>query len=97
MLTDYNGNQIRLTDERLHDHIGIRHPEVLQIENAIPQALENPDFTQIDRDDDEVRLYFKRFEANWVVVAVAFKQNDAFVLTAYTTRRSPHRNAIRDS
>ena len=81
--------QIRLTDERLRDHIEAIHPDILRIENAIPRTLAAPDFTRIDSDDDEVRLYYKRFRAIWVVAAVAFKLNDAFVLTAYTTRRRP--------
>ena len=90
ILTDYNGARIRLTDERLYGHIEIRHPDALQIESAIPHTLAEPDFTRVDIDDDEVRLYYKQFRTRWVVVAVAFKQDDAFVLTAYTTRRRPH-------
>ena len=52
--TDYEGNEIRLTDERLYGHIALLHPRVLRIENAIEQTLSAPDVTRIDFDDDEV-------------------------------------------
>ena len=84
---DYEGNQIRLSDERLYGHILAEHPGILQIRNAISQTLGNPDIMRTDVDDDEVRLYYKRFQRRiWVVVVVAFKNHDAFVVTAYTTR-----------
>ena len=89
--TDYEGNQIRLTDERLYGHIALLHPRVLLIEDAIARTLAVPDVTRIDIDDDEVRLYYKQMERSWVVVAVAFKNDDAFVLTAYTAKRAPRR------
>ena len=86
---DYEGNAIRLTDERLYGHIAPLHPRVMQIDNAIPQTLASPEVIQIDADDDEARLYYKRLERTWVVVVVAFKHNDAFVITAYTMKRNP--------
>ena len=87
--TDYEGNEIRLTDERLYGHIALLHPRVLRIEDAIQQTLSAPDVTRFDFDDDEVRLYYRRLERVWIVVAVAFKNDDAFVLTAYTAKRGP--------
>ena len=89
LYTDYEGNEIRLTDERLYGHIAPFHPRVLRIENAIGQTLFAPNVTRIDFDDDEVRLYYKRLERVWIVVAVAFKSDDAFVLTAYNAKRGP--------
>ena len=86
---DYEGNEVRLTDERLYGHIALLHPRVLRIEDAIEQTLSAPDVTRIDFDDDEVRLYYRRLEGEWIVVAVAFKSDDAFVLTAYTAKRGP--------
>ena len=68
----------------------MRHPDIIRIENAIPLTLAEPDETRIDIDDDEVRLYYKRLGSSWVVVAVAFKSDDAFVLTAYTSHRRPY-------
>ena len=88
--TDFEGNQIRLSDERLYGHIISEHPGILRIRNAIPQTLSEPDLVLQDRDDDEVRLYYRRFGRGLsVVVAVAFKAEDAFVITSYTTRRIP--------
>ena len=68
----------------------MRHPDIIRIENAIPLTLAEPDETRIDIDDDEVRLYYKRLGSSWVVVAVAFKSDDAFVLKAYTSHRRPY-------
>ena len=86
--TDFEGNQIRLSDERLYGHIISEHPGILRVRNAIPHTLSEPDLVLQDRDDDEVRLYYKRFGRRLsVVVAVAFKAEDAFVITSYTTRR----------
>lgn len=87
--TDYEGNEIRLTDERLYGHIALLHPRILQIEDSVLHTLAVPDAVRIDFDDDEVRLYYKRLMDTWVVVAVAFKSDDAFVLTAYTAKRGP--------
>lgn len=86
---DHLGNSVRLTDERLYGHIAPAHPEVLRIENSISETLSNPDFVQPDMDDDEVRLHYKRFGRVWVIVAVAVKPDDAFILTAYTSTRRP--------
>ncbi len=89
VFSDYEGSEVRLTDERLYGHIALVHPRVLRIENAIEQTLSAPDATRIDFDDDDVRLYYRRLERVWIIVAVAFKSDDAFVLTAYTANRGP--------
>ena len=86
---DFEGNAIRLTDERLYGHIITEHPGLLSIRNAIHQTLADPDVVLNDIDDVEVKLYYRRFSRRICVVAVAFKNDDAFVLTSYTTRRIP--------
>ena len=94
---DQLGTRVRLTDERLYGHIAVIHPEVLRIENSIPATLSSPDFVQTDIDDDEVRLYYKRFGGIWVTVAAAVKFDDAFVVTAYTSPRRPYRHAVQEN
>ena len=91
---DQLGTRVRLTDERLYGHIAPAHPGILRIANSIPETLANPDFVQTDMDDDEVRLYYKRFDRTWVTVAVAVKFDDAFVVTAYTSPRRPYQHGI---
>lgn len=87
ILTDYEGRAIRLTDERL-EHIALRHPDVLEIENAIEDTLAAPDTMVPDELDPEVINYCRRYMGVhvdiWVKVVVAIKSDDAFILTAFT-------------
>ena len=87
---DFQGHQIRLSAERLA-HIHERHPEMIGLERTISEALESPNVITLDRDDPEsVRLYHRRFTGTlvgdkYIMVAVKFLENDAFVLTAFPT------------
>lgn len=85
-LIDYSGNAIHLTDERLA-HIK-EHPEMVTHTSKINEILTNPDIVVKSRSDEEARLYYKYYaglslgDKNMCVV-VKFKQDDAFVITAY--------------
>ena len=87
-LIDYSGNAIRLTDERLA-HIK-EHPEMDTHTPKISETLTNPDIVVKSRSDEDARLYYKYYvglsvgDKNMCVV-VKFKQDDAFVITAYFT------------
>ena len=88
---DSEGREIRLTDER-NAHIVTRHPEVFEIEGAIELTLSAPDFVRQSRYDIETAIYYRFFQGletsgAWVRVVVALKDDDAFILTAMTTRR----------
>lgn len=87
---DSDGREIRLTDER-YTHIMARHPEVFEIEGAIALTLSAPDFVEPSRYDTETAIFFRSFQgpevsSRWVRVVVALKDDDAFILTALTTR-----------
>jgi uncharacterized protein YuzE len=58
-LTDYAGNNIRLTDERLA-HIK-EHPEMFMHADKINETLINPDAVVKSRSDGEANLYYKRY------------------------------------
>jgi molybdopterin synthase catalytic subunit len=88
ILTDFMGNIIRLTDERLA-HIK-EHPEMVTHLLKINETLANPDVVIRSRSDEEVRLYHKYYLTltigdKYLCVVVKFKEADAFVVTAYFT------------
>ncbi|MFQ6029523.1 MAG: hypothetical protein ACE5Q6_18760 [Dehalococcoidia bacterium] len=92
-ITDLQGNQIRLTNERLA-HILEQHPEMETMEWAIVETLESPDARIISQWDPSVMEYYKWFDnttrgGKFIRVPVKFQNGDAFVLTAHYVRRIP--------
>ncbi|MBW4678881.1 MAG: DUF4258 domain-containing protein [Microcoleus vaginatus WJT46-NPBG5] len=88
ILTDYQGRQIRLTDERLA-HI-LEHPEMAGMEIAIEQTLQNPEVVRKSRTDETALLHYHYYTGTlvgdkWLCVVVKYTVEDAFVLTAYFT------------
>lgn len=87
-LTDYAGNSIRLTDERLA-HIQ-EHPEMIMNTEKIKETLTVPDVVIKSISDEEARLYYKHYEDlsignKHLCIVVKFKKSDAFIVTAYFT------------
>lgn len=87
-LIDYAENSIRLTDERLA-HIK-EHPEMVIHTGKINETVTKPDIVVKSRSDEEVRLYYRQYQGltvgdKYLCVVVKFRQDDAFVITAYFT------------
>jgi len=87
-LIDYTGNHIRLTDERLA-HIK-EHPEMFMHDSKMVETISSPDTVIKSKSDEEARLYYKHYAGlsigdKYLCVVVKFKQDDAFVITAYFT------------
>lgn len=87
-LTDYKGNVIRLTDERLA-HIK-EHPEMVMHTPKISETLVSPHAVVKSKSDEEIRLYYKHYEGlsigdKYLCIVVKYKKADAFVITAYFT------------
>lgn len=87
-LIDYTGKIIRLTDERLA-HIK-EHPEMVAHYIKINETLATPDIVIRSKTDTEVNLYFKYYKRlsigdKYLCVVVKYKEDDAFVITAYFT------------
>lgn len=61
ILRDYNGIQIRLTDERI-DHI-LEHPEMVGLEGAIKETLEQPEIVIQSLSDTSAVLYYRYYLA----------------------------------
>jgi hypothetical protein len=87
-LTDYAGNNIRLTDERLA-HIK-EHPEMTLHAEKISETIIDPQIVVRSKSDEEARLYYRFYESlsignKYLCIVVKFKEADAFVITAYFT------------
>lgn len=88
ILTDYRGDKVRLTDERLL-HI-LEHPEMVNMEPAIEETLSKPELVVRSRIDEMTNLnyrYYYRTKVGdkWLCVVVKYAVEDSFVLTAYLT------------
>ena len=87
-LPDYQGRQVRLTDERLA-HI-LEHPEMIGLDFAIAETLRAPTAVIQSLSDSTAALHYRfylgpRVGDKWLCVVVKYSALDAFVLTAYLT------------
>ena len=78
------GFHVKLTDER-YFHIITRHPEILDKENELKAALENPEFIKRSLDDSNILLFYKASGKEYIVVVVKDAGGGGFILTAYIT------------
>lgn len=88
LLNDFQGREIRLTDERL-GHI-LERPEMQGQEQRIAETLFTPDSVILSHHDPAVQLYHKLFEKTpvtrkYLVVVVKYLEQDAFIITAFFT------------
>ncbi|MFQ5744571.1 MAG: hypothetical protein ACE5HV_13415 [Acidobacteriota bacterium] len=88
LLRDFQGLDIRLTDERLA-HI-LEHPEMMGMEAAIERTLQEPEAVVQSLGDPQARLHYRFYVGTMVgdkylCVVVKVVGDDAFVLTAYLT------------
>jgi hypothetical protein len=89
-LSDYEGRDIRLTEERL-EHIE-RRPEMVSQLDRIEETLEYPDEVRRGEQDEAVHLYHRRYETTPVtekilLVVVKVDTESPFVITAFFTDR----------
>lgn len=90
MLTDHQGQAIRLTAER-RDHI-LEHPEMEGQLERIRETIEAPQLVVATTVDPSVRVYHRYYEktpvtSKYLLVAVKIETGDAFVLTAFFSSR----------
>ena len=87
-LHDYQGREVRLTDERLlHIH---EHAEMSGLDSAIAESLRAPALVIQSLSDPAAALHYRfyfgtRVGDKWLCVVVKYGALDAFVLTAYLT------------
>jgi hypothetical protein len=90
ILTDRHGRQVRLTEERL-THI-VEHLEMRGQEERVAETLLRPHLVISSHHDPAVHLYHRWFDETpitrkFLVVAVKYSDQDAFVITAFFTDR----------
>ncbi len=91
LLIDYNKRKIRLTDERW-EHI-VSHIEMVEQRERLVQTLAEPDSVVSTEADPTVLVYVRFYEitpvtSKYLQVAVKMLEGDAFVVTAFFSRRA---------
>ena len=87
-LIDCFGRKVRLTNERLA-HI-LEHEEMKGMAAEVERVLREPQLVRCSRSDATVRLFYEFYAqtivgGKWLCVVVKYRENDAFVVTAYLT------------
>jgi hypothetical protein len=90
ILKDYQGRDVRLTEERIR-HI-LEHPEMATLEAALEETLRRPQYVIQSQVDPAAELSYRYFIGTrvgdkWLCVVVQYDPNDAFVVTGYLTDR----------
>ena len=88
--TDERGNEVRLTDERLH-HILRRHPDMAFQMHRFAETLASPDAVRPSRAGPAVQLYYRlypdlRGRNRYICLVVKEERGYSFILTAYLSR-----------
>ncbi len=95
-LNDYRGRTVRLTVERQHI---LEHPEMVGQQARIVQTLAAPELVVATSLGTSVYVYYRFYTSTPVTnkylhVAVKLTQADAFVLTAFYSRRQKRGKTI---
>lgn len=90
ILKDYQGRDVRLTDERLR-HI-LEHPEMAHLEAALEETLRRPQYVIQSQTNPATELSYRYYIGTqvgdkWLCVVVKYLPYDAFVVTGYLTDR----------
>ena len=88
---DPAGVSIVLSEERWV-HISEGHPEVVEIEHELLQAIREPDIRRDGRLADEIWSYRRLPDgsrAPWLKVVVRYGEDGGWVVTAFLRRRMP--------
>ena len=90
ILINHTGQEIRLTTER-RDHI-LEHPEMADQFDRIQETIQSPEKIIATVADHSVCIYHRYYEitpvtSKFLLVAVKMLEDDAFVLTAFFSRR----------
>ena len=89
--TDEQGNEVRLTDERLR-HILRRHPEMAFQLHRFADTLASPDAERASNSNPTVQLYYRLYpdlRGRNRYLSLAVKRGDSYslILTGYLDRR----------
>ena len=84
---DYQGRQVRLTDERL-DHILENHEDMEPLVFAIRETVESPDAVVQSNSNRNARQFYREYTGTHagdkhVCVVIIMLEDDAFISSAY--------------
>lgn len=70
----------------------LEHPEMTVLSQEVEGAVSHPDRAVQSQSDESTVLYYRLlgstpFGVKWICVVVKYREDDAFVLTAYLTDR----------
>ncbi len=87
---DEQGNEVRLTDERLR-HFLRRHPEMASQLHRLADTLARPDAVSPSRSGPAVQLYYRLYpdlqgRNRYICLVVKRERDYSFILTAYLGR-----------
>lgn len=90
ILVDHKGLNIRLTDER-REHI-LQHPEMEDQLDRVRETLQSPQIVVSTNADSTVHVYHRFYEitpvtSKFLLVVIKLLEDDAYVLTAFYSRR----------
>ncbi|MXZ63136.1 MAG: hypothetical protein F4Y98_05955 [Chloroflexi bacterium] len=89
--TDEQGNEVRLTDERLR-HILQRHPEMARQLQRFAETLAEPDAVTMSATRPDTRFYYRlyadlRGRRRYICLVVRAMSDYSFIVTAYPDRK----------
>ena len=89
--TDEQGNEVRLTDERLR-HILRRHPEMAPQLHRLAETLADPDAVTGSATRPNTRFYYRLYpdlqgRRRYICLVVREMQDYSFIVTGYPDRR----------
>jgi len=88
------GKRIRTTKSHW-DLITLRkHPEMQGLERQVILTLADPLAVRLSQEDDQVFLYYRRYQRHFVVVVCRHFNGQGFVITSYLTNRLKEGTAI---
>jgi hypothetical protein len=74
------------TSEEYWQKLIVKHPDIVELEAEVIQALTNPEeIRQSRRDSNIVLFYLTLKEKRWVVAVARRLNGDGFLITAYQT------------
>ena len=76
--------KIKLTKER-YFHIVSRHPEILDKEQELKEALIHPTLVKRSVLDNDTVLFYKSHKQEYIVVVVKLLKDHGFIITSYIT------------
>jgi len=67
--------------------VGTKHLEIEGQEEKVKKTLADPEIIRASEEDDEVRLYYKKFGKYYLCVVARHLNDEGFIITCYFTKK----------